>query len=162
MENHTSTLANAAKIFAPVSICFAGGLLYSLTSNTADSLRIVRPQQSASLFIANWKRAEAISLPLHLISLASTSFLAYSDPARRTEWGVATLAVILLVPWAVFTMKPHIGRLEQIAQSKSIAESREQTLEHEQIFRGLAKMGIVGTFLHVIAGLVELKAATSV
>jgi hypothetical protein len=153
------TLIHTAKLTSIIPTLFISGYTFMASQNAIPQLYDVKPQVSTPIFARIFHAGGKPAIPLSILSLASSAFLAYEIPEKRVLWMVAAAAV-LAIRFYTQMMMPGINRLIEISEAgRDVQGKVEQTLEHRQLMVRWVRETYVRSALAFAAGLAGLWAS---
>jgi hypothetical protein len=155
----SQTLVHTAKFTSIIPAIFISGYTFMASQNAIPQLYDERPHISTPIFKRIFHAGGKPAIPLSILSLASSAYLAYEIPGKRHLWVTAVVSILAI---RIYTqmMMPGIERLIQIADSgRQVQDKVDQTLEHGQLMIRWVNETYVRSALALGAGLAGLWAS---
>ena len=155
----SASLINTAKFTAIIPAIFLSGYTFMASQNTISQLYDEPVHIGAPLFKRVFHAGGKPAIPLSVLSLLSSSYLAYEVPEKRLLW-ITAAASILAIRIYTQMMMPGINRLVEIADGgKDVQRKAEQTLEHRQLMISWVNETYVRSAMAFLAGFAGLWAS---
>ena len=155
----SSALVHTAKFTSIIPAFIICGYTYMASQNAIPQLYNEPPQISTPLFVRIFHAGGRPAIPLSILSLISSTYLAYQIPETRLLWALAGIA-ILAIRLYTQAMMPGVNRLIEIAEGgNQVLRKAEQTLEHRQLMASWVRDTYGRSALAFLAGFAGLWAS---
>nr|OQO11973.1 hypothetical protein B0A51_17083 [Rachicladosporium sp. CCFEE 5018] len=157
MDSPTALLT-AKMIAIPLALTSAGYGI-NASQNTVPRLYKEPAKIATSIFAHVFHTGAYFVVPSTLLSVAASTFLAYSIPRQRQVWGTVAVMTLAALPWTRLVMMPGISRLLAISEDEAAQHKCGGSGEHTYLLKKWVGQNYIRASFFLIAGLTGLWAS---
>ena len=149
----------AAKVISITGPIFCAGFNVCAGHTVVPRLCQEPVSSGPAIFTHVFKTGSIYVIPTAFLSVGTSLLLAYTEPDRALQWGLAALSVLVTGPFTGLYMYPGIKRLGDIAGDTAMQRKAGETGEHIRLMKSWNRQGDFRASLFLAGGVLGVYAS---